>query len=152
MLGWRFDRRLTKRLESALRLFDENYRIYQYLFKRNNPEYFLSSFTQHQWSMRQSSIVSAYLRVKAGKLFSLSIYYIVLFRGLRYRTIDRQRTGRNSRESPGSLGELRAWFSTKNRSASRARIGRAESTLLQKSRSFILQVSDFLRAHAGQTG
>ncbi len=27
---------LTKRLESALKLFDENYRIYQYLFKRNN--------------------------------------------------------------------------------------------------------------------
>ena len=27
---------LTKRLESAFRLFDENYRVYQYLFKRNN--------------------------------------------------------------------------------------------------------------------
>jgi len=26
---------LTKRLESALKLFDENYRIYQYLFKRS---------------------------------------------------------------------------------------------------------------------
>ena len=25
----------TKRLESALKLFDENYRLYQYLFKRN---------------------------------------------------------------------------------------------------------------------
>ena len=27
---------LTKRLESALKLLDENFRIYQYLFKRNN--------------------------------------------------------------------------------------------------------------------
>src|SRR5260370_39964204 len=27
---------LTKRLQSALKLLDENYRIYQYLFKRNN--------------------------------------------------------------------------------------------------------------------
>src|SRR5260370_41008280 len=27
---------LTKRLESALKLFDENYRVYQYFFKRNN--------------------------------------------------------------------------------------------------------------------
>jgi type IV secretion system protein VirB4 len=26
----------TKRLESALKLFDENYRVYQYLFKRHN--------------------------------------------------------------------------------------------------------------------
>src|SRR5882724_13501717 len=28
---------LTKRLESALKLFGEDYRIYQYLFKRNHP-------------------------------------------------------------------------------------------------------------------
>ena len=27
---------ITKRLESALKLFDDKYRIYQYLFKRNN--------------------------------------------------------------------------------------------------------------------
>src|ERR1700675_2717157 len=27
---------LTKRLESALKLFGEDYRVYQYLFKRNN--------------------------------------------------------------------------------------------------------------------
>ncbi|MGC1544216.1 MAG: hypothetical protein WA772_07775, partial [Candidatus Acidiferrales bacterium] len=27
---------LTKRLESALKLFDENCRLYQYLFKRSN--------------------------------------------------------------------------------------------------------------------
>ena len=27
----------TKRLESALRLFDEDFRVYQYLFKRNRP-------------------------------------------------------------------------------------------------------------------
>src|ERR1700722_10595680 len=26
----------TTRLESALKLFDDNYRLYQYLFKRNN--------------------------------------------------------------------------------------------------------------------
>src|ERR1700735_3403331 len=26
----------TKRLESAFKLFDENYRVYQYLFKRNH--------------------------------------------------------------------------------------------------------------------
>ncbi len=29
---------LTKRLESALRLFDENCRVYQYLFKRKNVD------------------------------------------------------------------------------------------------------------------
>ena len=28
---------LTKRLESAFKLFGDDYRIYQYLFKRNNP-------------------------------------------------------------------------------------------------------------------
>src|SRR5690349_23431957 len=74
---------LTKRLESALRLFDENYRVYQYLFKRNNPTI--------PYKLYGSPIVDtaiknriAYLATKADKLFSLSIYYVILFEGFRY--------------------------------------------------------------------
>src|SRR5713101_2856078 len=69
---------LTKRLESALRLFDENYRVYQYLFKRNNPTI--------PYKLYGSPIVDtaiknriAYLTTKADTLFSLSIYYAILF-------------------------------------------------------------------------
>src|SRR5271157_79897 len=70
----------TKRLESALKLFDENHRVYQYLFKRNNetiPHQFYGS------PVVDAAIKSriAYLSNKADSLFSLSIYYVVLFQG-----------------------------------------------------------------------
>src|SRR5258708_17282084 len=78
---------LSKRLESAFRLFDENYRIYQYLFKRNNPGI--------PYKLYGNAIVDAailnrirYLESKSDILFSLSLYYIVLFEGSRtVRTI-----------------------------------------------------------------
>src|SRR5271165_2054235 len=71
---------LTKRLESALKLFDENYRLYQYLFKRNNETI--------PYQLYDSPIVDtaiknriAYLGSKADTLFSLSVYYVVLYQG-----------------------------------------------------------------------
>src|SRR5215472_12961076 len=74
---------LTKRLESALRLFDENCRVYQYLFKRNNPTI--------PYKLYGSPIVDTaiqnrieYLATKADTLFSLSIYYVIVFEGFRY--------------------------------------------------------------------
>ena len=69
---------LTKRLESALRLFDENYRIYQYLFKRNDPKI---PHTLYGTPVVDAAIANrvAYLQGKSSRLFSLSIYYVVLF-------------------------------------------------------------------------
>src|SRR6266849_11204290 len=73
----------TKRVESALKLFDENYRVYQYLFKRNNETI--------PYKLYDSPVVDtaiknriAYLGSKADTLFSLSIYYVILFEGFRY--------------------------------------------------------------------
>src|ERR1700678_4137885 len=67
---------LTKRLESALKLFDEKYRVYQYLFKRNNEPI--------PYKLYDSPIVDAaiknriaYLEPKADPLFWLSVYYVV---------------------------------------------------------------------------
>src|SRR5260221_9441918 len=72
----------TKRLESALKLFDENYRVYQYLFKRNNETI--------PYKLYDNPIVDAaiknriaYLGGKADTLFSLSVYYVILYQGFR---------------------------------------------------------------------
>ena len=67
---------LTKRLESALRLFDENYRVYQLLFKRNRQA------IPHSYCgdpIVDSAIRGrmAYLAEKADSLFSLSIFFVV---------------------------------------------------------------------------
>ena len=135
---------LTKRLQSALRLFDENYRVYQYLFKRNNPTI--------PYKLYGSPIVDtaiknriAYLATKADTLFSLSIYYVILFEGFRYTRTLRSTLADFPKRPAKALVELLAYFSTQKQVALLDReIAKAQATLLQKAQSFVLQVSDFL--------
>ena len=75
---------LTKRLESALRLFDENFRVYQYLFKRNQEAI---PYKKYPNPIVNTAIENRirYFAEKADKLYSLQIYYVVLFEGFRYK-------------------------------------------------------------------
>jgi type IV secretion/conjugal transfer VirB4 family ATPase len=134
----------TKRLESALKLFDEHYRVYQYLFKRNNETI--------PYKLYGSPVVDAaiqnriaYLASKADTLFSLSIYYVVLYEGFR----PSRRLSNIFQDFPAhpgrTLHNLTGNFSTKKQVVlMAAHIGTAQAALLQKIESFILQVSDFL--------
>src|SRR2546422_11759228 len=70
----------TKRLESALKLFDENYRIYQYLFKRNNETIPYKLYSNPIVDTAIKNRI-AYLASKADTLFSLSVYYVLLHQG-----------------------------------------------------------------------
>src|ERR1700674_4332582 len=67
----------TKRLESALKVFDDSYRIYQYLFKRNNEAI---PFKLYGKPIVDTAIKNrvAYFAGKSETLFSLSIYYVIL--------------------------------------------------------------------------
>src|SRR3989475_9370026 len=134
----------TKRLESALKLFDENYRIYQYLFKRNNEAIPYKLYGNPVVDTAIKNRI-AYLAGKADTLFSLSVYYVILFDGSR----PKRKIGsalQNFPEQPAkALGELWAYFSTRKQVVFLDReISKAQATLLQKAESFILQVSDFL--------
>jgi type IV secretion system protein TrbE len=135
---------LTKRLESALKLFGEDFRVYQYLFKCNNPD------IPHQ--LYGNPVVDTaiqnritYLQGKSERLFSLSIYYVVLFEGThRARTLASVLLEIPQRPRQ-ALGELEAWFSTEKRVVFLDReLVKAQSELLQKAGSFLLQVADFL--------
>jgi type IV secretion system protein TrbE len=135
---------LTKRLESALKLFDENHRVYQYLFKRNNEAI---PYKLYDNPVVDTAIKNriAYLGSKADTLFSLSVYYVVLYQGLQAT----HKLGSTFAELPKhpkkALAELHAHFSSQKQVVALARdISDAEAALLQKARSFILQVSDFL--------
>ena len=73
----------TKRLESAMRLFDDRCRLYQYLFKRNRQTIPHETY--------ENAVVNAaiqtrigYLESQADHLYSLTIYYAILFEGFRY--------------------------------------------------------------------
>ena len=70
----------TKRLESALKLFDENCRVYQYLFKRNNETIPYKLYANPVVDAAIKNRI-AYLAGKADTLFSLSVYFVVLYEG-----------------------------------------------------------------------
>ena len=106
---------LTKRLESAFKLFDENFRVYQYLFKRNNETIPYKLYGNPVVDTAIKNRI-AYLGTKADTLFSLSIYYVVLYEGFRYkRTLGSTlaRIVRASRRK--ALKRTAAHFSTKDR-------------------------------------
>jgi type IV secretion/conjugal transfer VirB4 family ATPase len=135
---------LTKRLEAALRLFGDDYRVYQYLFKRNNPRI---PHTLYGNAVVDAAIRNriAYLQSNSERLFSLSIYYAVLFEGARYnRTLGRMllEIPEHPREM---LAEFRSWFSTHKQAIFLDReLVRAQSELLEKVGSFLSQVADFV--------
>ena len=135
---------LTKRLESALKLFDENYRVYQYLFKQNNERIPYKLYGDPIVDTAVKNRI-AYLASKSDTLFSLSVYYVVLFKGFETTA---KLTGalmefpKNPRKA---IGDLRAHFSSQKRIVALGRqVSSAEAALEQKARSFILQVSDFV--------
>jgi type IV secretion system protein VirB4 len=135
---------LTKRLESALKLFDENYRIYQYLFKRNNETI--------PYSLSGNGVVDAaiknriaYLAAKADTLFSLSVYYVIFFEASRPKRKIGSALAKFPEQPGKTFRELWTYFSTRKQIVFLDQeISKAQATLLQKARSFILQVSDFL--------
>src|SRR5487761_92400 len=134
----------TKRLESALKLFDEKFRVYQYIFRVNNQAIPHKLYGNPVVDTAISNRI-AYLASKADKLFSLSIYYVVLFEGFRYQ----RRMGSILLEFPKhplrTLGELWASLSTRKQVILLdGEISKGQAILHQKLRSFILQVSDFL--------
>ncbi len=134
----------TKRLESALKLFDENYRVYQYLFKRNNETIPYKLYANPIVDTAIKNRI-AYLGTKADTLFSLSVYYVVLYHGFQTSA----ELGRAIAEFPKNpkkaLADLRAHFSSRKQTVVLGQhVNNAQAALLQKARSFILQVSDFL--------
>src|SRR6202142_1628933 len=134
---------LTKRLESALKLFGDDYRVYQYLFKRNNETIPYKLYGNPVVDAAIQNRI-AYLGSKADTLFSLSIYYVVLYQG--FQTAHKLGTAlaefpKNPRKA---VADLRTHFSSQKQIVALGQhVTDAEAVLLQKARSFIVQVSDF---------
>jgi type IV secretion/conjugal transfer VirB4 family ATPase len=135
---------LTKRLESALRLFDEKFRVYQYLFKRNQEAV---PYKGHPNPIVNTAIENRirYFASKADKLYSLQIYYVVLFEGCRYKQALLKSLTEFHKHPKKAIEDLVAAFSSRKQVVLLDReLTKALSTLHQKVKSFVLQVSDFV--------
>src|SRR6202030_1158551 len=124
----------TKRLESALKLFDENYRVYQYLFKRNNQTIPYKLYANPIVDTAIKNRI-AYLRSKADTLFSLSVYYVVLYKGFQTS----HKLGSALTEFPKNpkkaITDLQAHFSSQKQVVVLGQhVSNAQAALLQKAR------------------
>ena len=136
----------TKRLESALRLFDEKYRVYQLLFKRNRQEipHSFSGNPVVDAAIRQRV---AFFAAKAEQLFSLSIYFVVLCPALAARRSVASAILEFPENPRRSVAELRARFSSASSvRLNESEISRAEAVLRQKVENFRTHVGDFVSA------
>jgi type IV secretion/conjugal transfer VirB4 family ATPase len=137
----------TKRLEAGFKVLDDQCRIYQYLFKRNDPAIPHGEYADQIVSAAIRSRI-AYFKSKAESLYSLEIFYVVLFETpARDKALRRVFTRRNhdGNEHRTTWGELRALLSAKSEIVLVDEdLRRAQATLNQKISSFLLQVNDFL--------
>jgi type IV secretion system protein VirB4 len=87
----------------------------------------------------------AYLASKADRLFSISIYYVVLFEGFRYRRGINNALAEFPANPLKAIREICAAFSTRKQVVLiDQEISKGQAALRQKIAAFIVQVSDFL--------
>src|ERR1700691_2789840 len=135
---------LTKRLESAFKLFDENCRVYQYLFKRNNETI---PYKTYDNPVVDAAICSriAYLASKADTLFSLSVYYVVLYRGSQAPDKLAQACALLRENPKQAFSELAEQFSSQKKVLALGKqVDEAQRVIVQRAQSFLLQISDFV--------
>ena len=75
---------VTRRFEAAMRGFGEQYRVYQYLLKRNNESI---PHRRYDSELVNQAIEtrSAFLASRSEELYSIQIYYVVLYQGFRHK-------------------------------------------------------------------
>ena len=75
----------VKHLEAALKFFGPDYRIYQYLFKQNNPEI---PFETYGDELIDAAVEQRrkFFESKADSLYQIDIYYVVIYETKRART------------------------------------------------------------------
>ena len=139
----------TKRLEAAFKVLDDQCRIYQYLFKRNDPPIPTRDYAD--------PVVNAairnrthYFHRKADRLYSLEIVYAVIYEtGKQKKAIQRILANGtcNGQHLAGRWREIRALLSAKNEIVLiDEELRHAQAALRQRIESFLLQISDFLPA------
>src|SRR5229473_5475162 len=131
----------VKRLEAALRTLDSRIRLYQALFKTNEP---VIPHQQYANPLVRAAVEQrmAYFASKADKLYSVDVYWIVLVQG-NYAKATLWQALRKLPADVGAFRDLNALFSgDKQRIFLRQQIERDYLLLRQKVSSLIGQLSD----------
>src|SRR6202049_255706 len=134
----------VKRLEAALRSLDSRVRVYQVLFKTNEPAIPHLEYTN---PLVKAAIDQrmAYFAAKADQLYSIDLYWIVVVQGSYAKSTIWEALRKVPTDIGGSLGDVLALFSRdQQRTFLRAQIDRDHLLLRQKVSGLIGQLSDLV--------
>ena len=135
---------ITRRFEASLKLFDENFVLYQYLLKRDNASIPHRDYDHNPILQSAISTRIEYLRGKAGRLYELETYFVVLYKGWRHKAGIAERLSQFLSRPRATLAEV---FSKDRKILIlEDEIVREQAILLDKVNGFVIQLQDLVKA------
>ena len=136
---------VVKRLEAAFKNFSPGVRVYQYLFKTNNPEIPFASYSDPLIEMAVSKR-KEFFAERQSRLFQVEIYYCILLEGRFSQPSVLAALKQLPRDPMGTLRELRGQFSS---SATKVllqnELNSRRALLDQKVQGFVRQLNDIVQ-------
>jgi type IV secretion/conjugal transfer VirB4 family ATPase len=137
----------TKRLEAAFKLFGPEFRVYQYLFKSHfEPE--PSRDYENPVVQKAEQERTRYFAEKAEEMFSIRLYYVLLYQGTSHVTKMTLNKAIGSFFSQGfstGIKNLKTLFSAKKEIVLiEDEIDQAATILLRQANSFVAHLSDLM--------
>lgn len=132
---------VSRRFEATVRILSENFRLYQYLLKRDGAD--LPHRTYENAIVRQAIRNRIdFLSDRREQLYSLDIYFVLLFEGWHKASGLLERLQEFPRRPRATLAEI---LSAKARTTVFAdELDKAREVLINKARSFQIQLADAL--------
>lgn len=134
----------VKRLEAALKTFAPGFHVYQYLFKSNRPDI---PFAEYDDPVVATAVEQRrrFFETKRDQLYTVEIYYSILFEGARSKTGIGAGIARLVTDPAGGLSELRAQFSNESiKVLLRSQLEQDWARLHQRVQAFVRQLADFV--------
>ena len=94
---------VARRFEAAMRIFDEKFRFYQYILKRDAPSIPHREYPESPVLQEAITNRAAYLRRKAGEMYTLDIFFVVVYEGARHEGSRLRSLVRHPRRDDGGM-------------------------------------------------
>jgi type IV secretion system protein TrbE len=132
----------ARRFERALRGLSEEFRLYQYLLKRAHPSIPFRRYGDDEVVDRAIQGRIEFLRAKADSLYSLELYFVLLYQAGQPA---RRESWRQRLTQPRTT--LCAWLSGQQHLTTLASdLAERERLLASRAESFLVQLQDFVQA------
>jgi len=142
--------RVARRFEATLKIFDDRFRVYQYLLKREDPALPAEEHPQNSVLQRAVSTRLAHLKARAARLYSIDTYFVVLYQA---RPSDSSFAEALSAAANRPLAAILEGLSTGRKvDLLGAEIDRDREALANRVGSFLVQLRDIVKPRMLEKG